>query len=457
MSATSRSPRTLLALLVGPPLLVLMLLGGVAWRLERRILALEETLTAEFQAFAATRGLRPAHVEEPLPGTVAQALAPLLPELTAPPTSEETRSLDEACYPVLKRALPLSELPPSCREQLARLRPSMRLALRASRASDGALPEELLLFPPPPHSDPQLARDRLTQLIALAALEVRLQTEAGQADAAAETCLDALALSRDLGRGAGLAGATRTVIDVELLFIPCQGALSRASPPSLRRSAAGLRRLREGLIPLSSAATEEHLQQALRRLEGVNAPARMAELAGGARGYWQLLGDTRSPWYALTCCEWLFPSMVRHAVLEGDRRNRRLVSLADLPLARFRPALEALNERPSWNFLVGLETLYLPRLAIRMKRQRAEVELLLALTRVRLHRAEHGVWPTALPPLYPGQGVPHPLELSLQPGAEDTLVLRPEEQTLDEVSTPLEGDLPPDDEAMPWLEVTARP
>ncbi|AKJ06329.1 Hypothetical protein AA314_07955 [Archangium gephyra] len=72
--------------------------------------------------------------------------------------------------------------------------------------------------------------------------------------------------------------------------------------------------------------------------------------------------------------------------------------------------------------------------ATRVDGQRARVDLLLALALVKAHRAEHGTWPTTLPPLHPERAVLLPTALKLQPAEGDTLRLIPEAAGLQELA-----------------------
>ncbi len=72
---------------------------------------------------------------------------------------------------------------------------------------------------------------------------------------------------------------------------------------------------------------------------------------------------------------------------------------------------------------------------MRVDKQRAQLDLLLALAMVKQRRAESGgTWPSELPTLYPGRQVLLPTALKLQPGEGGTLVLHPEDQTPEELS-----------------------
>lgn len=53
---------------------------------------------------------------------------------------------------------------------------------------------------------------------------------------------------------------------------------------------------------------------------------------------------------------------------------------------------------------------------------------------MKAHRARHGTWPTALPPLYPEREVLLPTALKLQQAEGDTLRLVPEAAGLQELT-----------------------
>ena len=240
--------------------LLLLLAAGALWRLDQQARKAGDTLVAEAQAFTTLRRVRPSHTEAPTPGTFAQALGPLMPELLrlyeAEPKLED--AVNETCRDVREGKRPLADLPRECREALERGRPLMQRALLTSRTEEAGLPEGLEALSDPNHPYQKSGMLALQHSLRLAALETRLQLEGGQADAALETCLDGLGLARDLAHGNGLLGAMFSVAGFKLLFHPCAEALQRASPSGQGKATVALRRIREGSSPLSSAMREEH-------------------------------------------------------------------------------------------------------------------------------------------------------------------------------------------------------
>ena len=88
----------------------------------------------------------------------------------------------------------------------------------------------------------------------------------------------------------------------------------------------------------------------------------------------------------------------------------------------------------SWNPLVRLMPGY-GKFAARVDKQRAQMDLLLALAQVRVHHAEHGAWPTALPSVPTEPPMLLPTELRLEPGEAGTLRILPADTTLQELET----------------------
>jgi hypothetical protein len=448
---TSRA-RTILTILVSTLLLLLVMLAGAYWRLGQRFRAAGEELVSEVHTLSSPRRVRPAHTDAPTPGSLAQTLGPLMPELVrlykAEPRLEE--SLSDACREVRDGKRPLAKLPRECREALERGRPLMQRALLTSRTEEAGLPEGLQALSDPSHPNQESGMVALLHAFKLAALEMRSQLDGGQADAALELCLDGLGLARDLGHGGGLIGAMVSVSGYRTLFHPCADALRRASPPGQRKATVSLRRIREGLSPLSSAMREEHAFGPLyafgRLLDREQFDALPAE-ARAIASQGTIDVGVEIPLFA--------PVLMRHAMIEFMRLEGQMIPLVDLPLPVRASRLEAVGREAvsSRNPIVGLGMPAFDKFAARADLQRAQVDLLLALTLVEAHRSEHGAWPSTLPPLYPERAVLLPTALKLQPEGADTLRIVPEEADLRQLEVVL-GSEGVDRQA---LSVTATP
>ncbi len=444
MTPTAAPPnrtRTLLLLLLTPVFLLLALAAGMSWRLERRVWKLGEELVAEAHALEVNAGrrLRPPHVDAPTPGTFAQALEPLMPELRAFRAADTLAEKTKAtCQEVREGTRPLAELPQECREQLEHYRPLMHGVLRASRTELAGAPEGLRLFATSDHPDSK-GMLALQGMLRLAALDMLHQVENGQADAALETCVDGLAVSRDLGHGSGLIGAMVSTAGVKILSPACARALQRASLPSVRAAIQPLRRIRRGLNPFSSTMREESVVAPLTFMGKMLDPEQVKALPDSARKLVTNYSSASSGGFPL-----FEPFIMRHALLELSRFDQRMVPLMDLPLALRKPRVDAMHRElsQSWNPVIQIAEMRYDRFAARADLQRAHLDLLLSLAQVRMHRAEHGEWPAALPPIDPEAPMPHPTALRLQPGAAGALEILPEDTLLRGLDATLGVDMP---------------
>lgn len=459
MTSSAPPPKRLRALLLvlGLPLLVLgVLTTAVLWRLDSRARKEARAVATEYRALRGARYPRPSQVEHPTPGTFAQALEPLLPALRDAAASQEGQDLEMdlgECWDFIRDGRLETPLAETCRERLQRFAPLMHQVLRASRTEEAGLPEELHLA-----SVPGLGRGwRLERtvhgLVSLAALEARLQVSRGQADPGWELCLDALALSRDLSLGSGESGALSGTHDLDVLFPPCAATLAGLSSSSLSQATVALRHLREGLRPLSAALEESRVLDPLRDTFQLLD----AEEARGLPPF-DLHPVTTGGFVFQRRTFWgIEPFLMRDAFLAQREDQRRLIPLVDRPLELRMPPLERLGreERDSRNPRRATVALDAIQAAVRVDRQRLEVDVLLALALVRLYRAEHGQWPSTLPSLYPEHPVVRPTSVRMHPGTGDTLVLEPEEaqvQALIEFIDPQERE-----GALTSFQVTAPP
>ncbi|WP_147332908.1 hypothetical protein [Archangium gephyra] len=441
-TATS-SARTILTIMAGSLLLLLVLAAAAFWRLDQRVRKAGDEVVAEAQALESLRVVRPSHTASPLPGSLAQTLGPLMPELLAlqkaePPLEEPVNA---RCREVRDGQRPAQELPEECRVALERGRPLMQRALRASRTTEGGLPEGFHALSDPQHPHQQSGMVAILHVLKLATFEMRFQLESGQADAALEHCLDGLALSRDLGHGTGMLGALFSAAGYTNLFRPCVDALQHASPASQKQATVALRRIREGLSPASSTIRMERVHTRLFSFGRVLGPGQVEALPAGAKALVEQDRSGRmgqdSPLH--------MSLLMRHAFIELPRLQARIVTLVDLSLAQRVAPFEQLRREAesSWNPLIrdGLSNFH--RFGAIVDQQRAQADLLLALALVRTHRAESGTWPTTLPTLYPEREVLLPTALTLQPGEAGTLVLVPEDAYLQQLSAALQPEMTP--------------
>ncbi|MFY0570345.1 resistance to Congo red protein [Archangium lansingense] len=434
-TSTKSTLWTILTLLAGCVLLVLVMMLGTYWRLKYRSRQAGDVLAAEAWALttASERVARPSHTDPPLPGTLHEALEPLMPELRSLRADDGMLSSDNTLLQTYEDVQhgrrPLSELPGPYRELFEQDRLLMQRALRASRAEMGGLPKGLRDLDEPDHRG---SIELFSSVFGLAALDVWSQLENGQAGAALETCLDGLALSRDVAYGSGTSGARISASGYESLFHPCANALGRATPEGRKQATLALRRIREGLRPLSWALREKSVSFSLDLVGEVLAPEQIEALPEGVR--YQVLNP-------------------RSSCMEPDRRlifyflhdwpkwmeyHRQVAPLMDLPSEQRHARLVALERLSESMWVEGIDVASwgssYEESAAHVDGQRARVDLLLALALVKAHRAEHGTWPTTLPPLHPEREVLLPTVLKLQPAEGDTLRLVPEATALQELA-----------------------
>jgi hypothetical protein len=427
-------PRTLL-LLVATPLLLLALLGvAILWRLDRQVHQAGDELVAEVRAFSSVQPIRPPHTDTPAPGTFAEGIGPLMPELirlfkAEPQLTEQSREL---CKDVRDGKRPLSALPSQCREALERGRTLLPRALLAARAERAGLPEGLRALDDPTHPNQDRGMISLVHIARLAALESRLQLEEGRPDTAVELCVDALAFSRDLGHGGGLIAAMVSVAGHDMLFLPCANALDRASPASREQAAVRLRRIREGLSPLSQAMRAERLYMPLALFGSVLEPDQLGALPPGAKAIISHHGIATWPDGPAL----LSPFLMQHALLEMLPLYRQIEAAVDLPPSARAARLDTvrLAAMGSWNPIVQESITDFGTYAARVDRQRAQMDLLLALALVKSSRAAGGAWPTALPALFPEREVLHPTALRLREDESGRLLLVPVNADLEELA-----------------------
>lgn len=438
-----RLNRPLLAIGGGALLVVLLSLGGVAYLLLRTG-PLAERLIREAHALERATYPRPAHVASPTPGTFAQAMAPLMDELVRAHDSRPQLSKDEEkrCREVSDGTAAPDALPVECRELLERDRALLHRLLAATHAEAGGLPEGLRMPEDPAHPHHSTGSGGLLRMMRLAALETRLLLAAGQVDEAVDTCVDALALSREASLGGGLLGLMVSATGYELAYRPCAAALDAAPSARKRRAAVQLATLREGLPPFSRTLREESIELQLffyahlffdeeQRQALPPLCARMAEAGPGS--FWTIPRTAR-PFLRL---DW------RHSVETFDG----LVAAADLPAAARRSAFDAVAARhtrawgPAFQLLHG--TYYTPmeladyqRFAERVERQRLQSEALIALAEVDAARAEQGGWPAALPPATAE-------DFTLRAPTPGEAHLTPRDASLAELALRFSADAPP--------------
>jgi hypothetical protein len=413
---------------VGGGAFVLFVCGAfVLFILMTRTEPLSQRLVRDARRFDGDDWPRPSHFDPPVPGRFAQALAPLLPELESLPelapnelTSpngdpeldlesggtaydnelEAYTQADEAlvgqCRLVSRGDAPLETAPWECLELLREHRELIHRVLATTRAEIGGLPENLGSLARPIEDIPQ-GINLLSRVAELAALETQVLRAEGRPEEAVDTCLDGLALSRELSLGAGMYGLELSAQSHDTLFLPCAAALEAAPLERQREAREQLARLRQGYPPLSTVLREESVYRQLITYGDLLSPPTIDALPAEA----QLLLESESLYYYGPPGEYprLRPYVWRRNVATFDA----MVAVADLPAEQRRKAFSSINLGQG---LVLAEQAWSPEAysyqADKLEPQRYQALALAAIIEVELARAEQGTWPETLPPLVAG-------------------------------------------------------
>ncbi len=343
--------RPLLAITGGALVVILSGLGALA-HLTLRTTDLAERLVREANALERATYPRPAHVSSPSPGTFGQAVGPLMDDVLR---ALDTRpalvgAVARECEHVSIGNVEPHSTRADCLGVLERERALMNRVLAATHAASGGLPTGLGIPSDPAHPHENKGLEALLHVVRLAALETRLQLLAGKTEAAVDTCVDALALGREMTLGAGTKGRMKASHAYQLLYPPCAAALGAAPAARKRLAAAQLVTLREGMPRLSQSLREDAVAAQLPLYahlffddeeRAALAPLSARIVAAGPRGFW-VLERHEDPWLRL---EW------RRAVRMFDT----LLAVADLPAERRRRFLDAATRRPTdfWSNLPG--------------------------------------------------------------------------------------------------------
>lgn len=391
------SHRALIPVAGGMLALLLVCAGSLAY-LQLRTGPLEERLVREVNALAQARYARPSHVQPPSPGTFARHLEPLLEDVlhlyqerqksgTGPDST-----LGQHCRDVADGKLPTSSLPSACGETLERARPLLERVLAATHAEFGGLPERLGVLAPVTHARAN-GKFALMYVVNLAALDTRLKLAQGLPQAALDTCLDALALSRELELGGGMEGQLLSATGHGVLYRPCADALDAAPTERKRLAIAQLVKLAEGFAPFSMSLRHESALVQLVYFRGLLSDEALAAL----------------PPHSEDCV----PLELRdeEAIDDGPLGSRRawwtlvegfdaLTAAADLPTPARRRAfalLEASEEEERLGSIHGPHIATYGEYAERLDLRRLQHDALITLAEVDLARAERGHWPESPP------------------------------------------------------------
>ncbi len=206
-------------------------------------------------------------------------------------------------------------------------------------------------------------------------------------DSAARLCVDALAFSREASNGGTLIGAMFSASGTTVEFTPCAAALDLASENTQKDVLLHLRRIREGIRPLSSALPGESIYMPLLLFGSLLSPDQLNALPSEAQDIVKSsLPEEDSAWHRF---------VLRHAWLEFDSLHRDLASVVDLPKAerdqRFIDVERSV--RRSLNPIVTDAPFLWGSFADRIERQRAQLDLLTALVEADVFFRDQGHYP----------------------------------------------------------------
>jgi len=422
--------RSLLTFASGVLILLVAAVGAFAW-LSLRAGALGDRLVQQANEQVRATWPRPSHVDSPTPGSFGEALSVLMPEVQRLHKSSDYGVLDKdkACQPVEQGKVRFEAMAEPCRELFESRRELLPRILAATRAQTGGLPPGLTAFSEPQHPF-QKSRGTLRYLSKFATLEIRRLLSQGQPAAAVDTCLDALALSREFALGSGLMGMLLSSRSIETLYQPCASALD-AAPVERKRQALGqLARLRQGFPPLSSVIHSDSVLTQLSYYGNLLSKEQLAAMEPGAAA----LARDGMDYTVLPGPRVL----ARHHWRTSVRFFDALVAAADLPPGERQKAFAridlALEKR--WFDVPPDDAGQLHRLALEADRRGLLLEALRTLAQVDLERSEQGRWPAELP----SGAMP---SLALETPSPTEAHLKPSDTTLDGYALRLTADSPP--------------
>ena len=245
--------------------------GATIW-LRRQLEPTEQRLLEGVQALLPQRMVRTPHVldgpgwfGDELPSALEALHAPLSPLFTGSGEPPETARVRRA---VTAGEAPWEQLPKQWAEALDAGHTGLQTLLLATHLEKGGIPEGLGVLGSP--RDPlQEAWPLLRAAGTLAALEVARLDGEGAVPLAVATCLDALAVSRELSASGAVVGRVVAVGWVRELFYPCARAIDRALPEQQRLAAAQLSLLRKAVPPFPELVRRDATGAQLQLFGGV--------------------------------------------------------------------------------------------------------------------------------------------------------------------------------------------
>jgi hypothetical protein len=359
------------------------MLAGGALAVRQDTAHLEEELLREAEATFAAAHPRPVHVDSAAPGTFGDAVALHLPHLEV--FSHGTESERQALRGMAAGVADESTLPPALRTALVRADPPLDGLLAGTHAARADLPPSLQAYGPIDGT----TWAGLGFTAVLAGVRIRRALAEGRAEAAAATCLDALALGRDAGIGGGLAGRMTGVTIISRLIPPCASALSAIPPSASRAMLARLRALRDALPSDAELLRVEFLSADLFTYAPLLDEVARSGLGPRATAIVKD-GDRPTPlWVRMSLRDsWHATHSVHQSILRA----------AAAPLAKRQEALERAekNAAKHWmNPIVHLQPSYL-HFVRRADAASRRLDALAFALAARAFRAEHAAWPEDL-------------------------------------------------------------
>lgn len=230
----------------------LVMLGGW-YGAYRRLDVVREGLVVRANAFPPS-SLRPSHREPVVPGAMVdrfESVYPLIADAAATWPDAEIEPTFLQCAYVRDGMWPVDDLPFACADLVEEHRDVVQAVLEAPRS-------ETL-------GDPLRLRGMkwwpLATITTMAAIGARIDLEQhGDAASALHTCIDLLALHRDLVALASLEERTAAATIVARSWTLCGDALAAASPTERHAAARALAAIAQGLPPLSASVRVEALE-----------------------------------------------------------------------------------------------------------------------------------------------------------------------------------------------------
>ena len=282
---------------------------------------------------------------------------------------------------------PIVELPPGCARELSKAERPLQTLLLSTHSEEAGAPPGLGVLDARSAADERRTMLTATYIASVAMRRLRTELAVGDDESAMTTCVDLLALARDLSWGTGLTGRLAALTVSQVAFEPCAAALDAAPASTKRRAALTLGRVARGTPPL--AATLADTSVALRAQ--VFAPYLVEDMPGlpPAVQEWASAGAPRED----------FPGWVRRIWQWNDLQEflDAASAAAALPPAEAQRRLSTLTakQRSSRGPLGQLALPELGGVAMNDDVARRQLLLLRRAALVGALRTETGIWPRA--------------------------------------------------------------